>query len=78
MYGMKIHQLVRSSNEKETGITIHVVDEKYDEGEILYQHKCQIVGADTPEEIADRVHQLEYAWYPKIIEKWILNTLESS
>jgi phosphoribosylglycinamide formyltransferase-1 len=78
MYGMKIHQLVRSSNEKETGITIHVVDEKYDEGEILYQHKCQVVSADTPEEIADRVHQLEYAWYPKIIEKWILNTLESS
>jgi phosphoribosylglycinamide formyltransferase-1 len=77
MYGMKIHELVRTSNEKETGITIHVVDEKYDEGTILYQHKCEVVSNDTPEQIAERVHRLEYAWYPRIIERWVLNTQES-
>jgi len=74
MYGMKIHESVRSSNEKESGITIHVVDEKYDEGTILYQHKCDIASDDTPQQIAEKVHQLEYTWYPRIIEKWILET----
>ena len=71
MYGMKIHDSVRSANETESGITIHIVDEKYDEGTILYQHKCDIELADTPQQIADKVHQLEYTWYPRIIEKWI-------
>jgi phosphoribosylglycinamide formyltransferase 1 len=72
MYGMKIHESVRSSNEKESGITIHLVNEKYDEGTILYQHKCELTSADTPQQIADKVHQLEYTWYPKIIEKWVI------
>jgi len=74
MYGMKIHESVRSSNEKESGITIHIVDEKYDEGTILYQHKCEIALADSPQQIAEKVHHLEYTWYPKIIEKWILKS----
>jgi phosphoribosylglycinamide formyltransferase-1 len=74
MYGMKIHESVRSSNEKESGITIHIVDEKYDEGTILYQHKCEIASADSPQQIAEKVHHLEYTWYPKIIEKWILGS----
>lgn len=72
MYGMKIHELVRSSNETETGITIHIIDEKYDEGPILFQAKCPVSDTDSPEEIAHKVHQLEYAYYPVIIEKWIL------
>ena len=71
MYGMKIHESVRSANETETGITIHIVDEKYDEGTILYQHRCNITPADTPQQIAEKVHGLEYTWYPRIIEKWI-------
>ena len=71
MYGMKIHESVRSANETETGITIHIVDEKYDEGTILYQHRCDITPADTPQQIAEKVHGLEYTWYPRIIEKWI-------
>ncbi len=74
MYGMKIHELVRMSNEKESGITIHLVDEKYDEGRILFQHKCELTSADTPQQIAEKVHQLEYTWYPKIIEKWIFES----
>ena len=71
MYGMKIHESVRSANETETGITIHIVDEQYDEGTILYQHRCNITPADTPQQIAEKVHGLEYTWYPRIIEKWI-------
>lgn len=78
MYGMKIHESVRSSNEKETGITIHIVDEKYDEGTILFQDKCEIALADTPAQIAEKVHQLEYTWYPKIIERWILESSNGS
>jgi len=75
MYGMKIHELVRTSNETETGITIHVINEKYDEGPILFQGRCEVSGTDSPQDIANKVHQLEYAHYPAIIEKWILGTL---
>ena len=72
MYGMKIHESVRQLNETETGITIHLVNDKFDEGEILYQGKCEVLSTDTPDQIAHKVHQLEYASYPKVIEKWIL------
>ena len=75
MYGMKIHELVRTLNETETGITIHVINEKYDEGPILFQGRCEVSGTDSPQDIANKVHQLEYAHYPVIIEKWILGTL---
>jgi phosphoribosylglycinamide formyltransferase-1 len=73
MYGMKIHESVRQLNETETGITIHVVNDKFDEGKIIDQHKCNVSSTDTPEEIAHKVHALEYAWYPKVIEEWILD-----
>lgn len=73
MYGMKVHQAVRESNEKETGITIHLVNKKYDEGRILFQERCNVESGDTPEEIARKVHILEYKSYPKIIEQWIGN-----
>jgi phosphoribosylglycinamide formyltransferase 1 len=76
MYGMKIHELIRSSNETETGITIHLINEKYDEGPILFQGKCEVTNTDTPEQIAMKVHQLEHTWYPQIIEKWILGDKE--
>ena len=74
MYGMKIHELVRSLNETETGITIHLVNEKYDDGKILYQGKCEVDHTDTAQQIAQKVHQLEHSCYPKVIENWILNT----
>ena len=77
MYGMKIHELVRQLNEKETGITIHVINERYDEGTILHQGRCDVLPTDTPQQIADKVHQLEYASYPNVIEKWILGELDS-
>lgn len=73
MYGMKVHEAVKTSKETETGITIHLVNEKYDEGKILFQEKCTVSENDSPEDIAHKVHQLEYEFYPKIIEKTISN-----
>ena len=74
MYGMKIHELIRSLNETETGITIHLINDKYDEGPILYQGRCEVASTDTPKDIAHKVHQMEYANYPFVIEQWILGT----
>ena len=71
MYGMKVHEAVRSGNELETGITIHLVNDKYDEGKVLFQAKCQVGPSDTPEEIAKKVHALEYEYYPRVIDEWI-------
>jgi phosphoribosylglycinamide formyltransferase 1 len=71
MYGMKVHQAVFQNQESETGITIHMVNEQYDEGKILFQAKCKLNSEDTPESIADKVHQLEYQYFPKVIEKLI-------
>ena len=73
MYGMHVHEAVKAASEKETGITIHEVNEKYDEGKILFQAKCEVNLTDTPDDIAKKVHQLEYSHYPAIIENWITN-----
>lgn len=72
MYGSHVHEAVKAAGEKETGITIHEVNEKYDEGKILFQAKCIVIPSDTPDDIAQKVHQLEYAHYPHVIEDWIL------
>jgi len=72
MYGMRVHEAVKSAGEAETGITIHLVDEKYDEGKIVFQASCPVLPTDTAEHIADCVHALEYAHYPKVIEQWIM------
>ena len=71
MYGMKVHAAVKAASEKETGITIHVVNARYDEGKILFQGRCPVEANATPEQIADCVHKLEHEFYPKIIEQWI-------
>jgi len=73
MYGEKVHQAVKENNEKETGITIHYVNENYDEGAIIFQDTTSLNTTDTPETIAKKVHALEYEHYPKVIEKLILN-----
>jgi len=72
MYGMKVHERVRELKELETGITIHEVNENYDEGKILFQATCPVNPDDFPEQIAHNVHQLEYKHYPRVIENWIL------
>jgi phosphoribosylglycinamide formyltransferase-1 len=72
MYGMKVHESVKLLGELESGITIHEVNEKYDEGKIIFQTTCPLDPNDTPDTIAQKVHALEYAHYPKTIERWVL------
>lgn len=72
MYGSKVHQAIKAAGETETGITIHLVNQHYDEGAILFQAKTEIGQKDTPDEIANKVHQLEYKHYPVVTEQWIL------
>lgn len=67
MYGDHVHNAVAAAGEKETGITIHYVNERYDEGNIIFQAKCNVENLN-PDQIAEQVHQLEYEHYPKVIE----------
>lgn len=69
MYGRNVHQAVLENKEKETGITIHYVNEHYDEGGVIFQHSVTIEGCTTVDEIAQKVHELEYEFFPLIIEK---------
>ncbi len=69
MYGMKIHELVVKNREKETGITIHWVNQNYDEGKIILQKSVKISANDSAEDVAKKIHTLEYEFYPKAIEK---------
>ena len=71
MYGEKVHQVVLDNREKESGITIHYVNEEYDKGSIIFQAKCRILPADTPDSLAARVHELEYKYYPEVIDRLI-------
>jgi len=68
MYGMKVHEAIKSKGELETGITIHYVNEKYDEGRVIFQESVAVEKSDTPEDIANKVHALEHKYYPKVIE----------
>lgn len=72
MYGIKVHEAVKAAGDAETGITIHEVNEHYDEGKILFQATCSVEADDTPERIAQKVQQLEHTHYPQVIERWIL------
>lgn len=75
MYGINVHEAVKAMGETETGITIHEVNEKYDEGKILFQAKCTVDVADTPQQIANKVHALEYQHFPAVIDRWITSAL---
>ncbi len=72
MYGMHVHNAVIANKEKETGITIHYVNENYDEGAVILQKKVSVDESDTPESIAKKIHQLEYKYFPKVIEEILL------
>lgn len=69
MYGMKVHEEVVANKEKESGISIHYLNEEYDRGEIIFQAKCVVEPSDTPEIVAEKVHKLEYEHYPRVIEE---------
>lgn len=72
MYGDQVHRAVLAAEEKESGITIHLVDEIYDHGEIIFQARCPVHLDDTPETLAQRIHELEHKHYPEVIEKVIM------
>lgn len=71
MYGDFVHKAVVEAGETESGITIHYINENYDEGNIIYQAPCQIVKTDTYQDVAAKVHELEYKYFPSIIEQVI-------
>jgi formyltetrahydrofolate-dependent phosphoribosylglycinamide formyltransferase len=71
MYGAYVHQAVIENNEKESGITIHFVDEIYDHGEIIFQEKCEIESGESIESLATKVHDLEYEHFPRTIAEVI-------
>lgn len=73
MYGMKVHQSVIAAGEKESGISIHYVNEQFDEGEIIMQAACDVADNETPETLANKIHLLEHVHFPLQIEKWIMH-----
>ena len=72
MYGDNVHKAVVENKETESGITIHFLNERFDEGEQIAQYKCEVLPTDTPDDVATKVHALEYEWYPKVIEQVLL------
>lgn len=72
MYGMRVHEAVIQAGEKESGISIHFIDEKYDAGQIIFQAKCEVSEKETPETLAKKIHLLEYQHFPVVIEKVLL------
>ena len=75
MYGSNVHEAVISNGEKESGITIHLVNEEYDKGKILFQASCPVMAEDSPDDLAKRIHQLEYKHFPQIVEDYLRQTL---
>jgi phosphoribosylglycinamide formyltransferase-1 len=73
MYGYYVHKAVVEAGEKESGISIHYVNERYDEGNIIFQAKCKVESEDKPEDVARKVHKLEYEHFPRIIEQILLS-----
>jgi len=73
MYGEAVHRAVLEANEKESGITIHYVDEQYDHGATIFQATCSVLSTDLVENLAEKIHALEHLHYPVVIEKVILS-----
>jgi phosphoribosylglycinamide formyltransferase 1 len=72
MYGMRVHESVIENNEEESGITIHQVNDKYDDGQIIFQEKVKVEINETPETLAGKIHILEYKHFPKVIEDQLI------
>jgi len=72
MFGMKVHEAVVEEKENESGITIHYVNECYDEGQVIFQAKCPVLPSDTAEMVAAKVHELEYLHFPRVIEELLI------
>ncbi len=74
MYGMNVHKAILEQKEVETGISIHYVNDKYDEGELIFQTTTAIEAKDTVEDIAEKIHQLELEYFPKVIENLLFSS----
>jgi phosphoribosylglycinamide formyltransferase-1 len=74
MYGSKVHEAVIEAGETESGITIHYVNEHFDEGAPIFQAKCIVEPSDTPDSLAAKIHQLEHQYFPEVIEKLLTHT----
>ncbi len=75
MYGDRVHEAVVAAGDTESGITIHLIDENYDKGTTFFQATCPVLPTDTPHDVAEKVHALEYEHFPRVIEE-ILHTLD--
>jgi phosphoribosylglycinamide formyltransferase-1 len=71
MYGEKVHKAVIDNHESESGISIHYVNKLYDKGDIIFQARCKVEPSDTPDTLAARIHELEYKYFPEVIEDLI-------
>ncbi|MCL2511227.1 MAG: phosphoribosylglycinamide formyltransferase [Bacteroidales bacterium] len=69
MYGSRVHEAVIAAGERESGITVHFVNEKFDDGAHILQATCPVAADDTPDTLAKKIHQLEYEYFPKAIER---------
>jgi phosphoribosylglycinamide formyltransferase-1 len=77
MYGMNVHKAIVANNEMETGITIHYVNEDYDEGAVVFQKKITLIGSESAEDVAERIYGLEQKYFPEVIEKLIIDNSKS-
>ncbi len=68
MYGLRVHEAVIATGKEKSGITIHFVNEKYDDGKIIFQAEMEVLETDTAESLADKIHQLEYKYFPQVIK----------
>lgn len=73
MYGMYVHQAVVKNKDVESGITIHYVNGQYDEGAIIFQTKCEVGPRDSPEDVANKIHELEMEYFPKVVESLLFS-----
>lgn len=71
MYGSKVHESVIANADRQSGITIHLVDEVYDNGEVLFQATCPVTPDDTPDSLAEKIHKLEYKYYPEVVDDYL-------
>jgi folate-dependent phosphoribosylglycinamide formyltransferase PurN len=75
MYGLRVHEEVIASGDKESGISIHYVDPLYDHGQLIFQAKCRVEETDTPESLAKKIQLLEHAHFPRIIEELTMSKI---
>jgi phosphoribosylglycinamide formyltransferase 1 len=76
MYGDRVHKSVIANKEKISGITIHYVNEQYDEGDVIFQASCNVLDTDTSDSLAEKIHALEYAHFPEVIENLLCPKVE--